>query len=239
MTSYPRSSESRMNSEAFRAGMTDGTSAFVPYGIQPHSSTIATNLHVSFTQKPTEPTEEKDVNIKKIKNILLENTNGRESIPPNFHSYISANVLQDVPPLAKKSEMIAEALPHSHKTPTEFTNSALVDKITMEYMMNKHHYKKYLSKTNNIKYEETKQQIQKVQKYQEYIAKIVQELIKDFIEYGSFTKYNTDINHFFESFMISSIRYLDENPHDYMVNDDDDDTMFAIIDDKRTVSSFR
>ena len=320
MSSYPRSSESRMNSDAFRAGMADGKSAFVPYANRVQStntegrqrntdkevqrnmgaksqdqrvlmsSTIgqrdevlqqltskgakhpekfgcgirsraednhaysegrrrspeeyANNLHVSFTQNPN-PIEEKETNIKKIKNILLETTDSRrDGMPPYFHYYDPANNLQDMH-TSKRTDMedntrnvantsvIAsdkEHIPphHFQKTLGESTNSALVDKLTMEYMMNKQHYKKYLSKTNSTKYEETKQQIQKVSKYQEHIVKMVQELIKDFIEYGSFTKYNSDINHFFESFMISSVRYLEDNPHETIVNDDDDDVMFNI-----------
>ena len=74
-----------------------------------------------------------------------------------------------------------------------------------------------------------KKNIQKISKYQDEIVIMVEELIKNYIEYGNFTKYNTDVNHYFESFMMSAVCYLEENPHESMVNDDDDDTMFANI----------
>ena len=278
MTSYPRSSTSRINSDAFRAGMTDG---------RQFENTVnhAANLHVSFNQVPRAVSDEviENINnIKKIKNIFSENISSdastsfsasgsnshRDLIPPTppmFHSHIPANTL--VSPSAATdgspsiissrdrlepnfsgdlrsplhSEKLVEQrlgcakapLPveenYVSKSPVESTNSTLVDKITMEYMMNKQHYKKYLAKTNNSKYEITKQNIQKVSKYQDEIVIMVEELIKNYIAYGNFTKYNTDVNHFFESFMMSAVCYLEENPQECMVTEDDDDTMFANI----------
>ena len=263
MTSYPRSSTSRINSDAFRAGMTDGRQF---ENIVNH----AANLHVSFNQVPRTVSDdviENINNIKKIKNIFSENidasttftasspnatvlrmsalgssSNGhRDLIPPThpmFHSYISANTLvspsaaTDGSPSIISSRDRLEPVEENYvsKSPVESTNSTLVDKITMEYMMNKQHYKKYLAKTNNGKYESTKKNIQKVIKYQDEIVIMVEELIKNYIAYGNFTKYNTDVNHFFESFMMSAVCYLEENPHESMVmNEDDDDTMFANI----------
>ena len=204
MTSYPRSSTSRINSDAFRAGMTDGRQF---ENIVNH----AANLHVSFNQVPRTVSDdviENINNIKKIKNIFSENidasttftasspTTDRRSVkvapegcvpnatvlrmsalgsssnghrdlipptPPMFHSYIPANTL--VSP-----NMATDGLPSTieenyvSKSPVESTNSTLVDKITMEYMMNKQHYKKYLAKTNNGKYESTKKKHSKCDK---------------------------------------------------------------------------
>ena len=250
MTSYPRSSTSRINSDAFRAGMTDG---------RQFENTVnhAANLHVSFNQVPRAVSDEviENINnIKKIKNIFSENISSdastsfsasgsnshRDLIPPThpmFHSHIPANTLvspsaaTDGSPSIISSRDRLEPVEENYvsKSPVESTNSTLVDKITMEYMMNKQHYKKYLAKTNNSKYEITKQNIQKVSKYQDEIVIMVEELIKNYIAYGNFTKYNTDVNHFFESFMMSAVCYLEENPQECMVTEDDDDTMFANI----------
>ena len=240
MTSYPRSSTSRINSDAFRAGMTDGRQF---ENIVNH----AANLHVSFNQVPRTVSDdviENINNIKKIKNIFSENISSgshRDLIPPThpmFHSHIPANTLvspsaaTDGSPSIISSRDRLEPVEENYvsKSPVESTNSTLVDKITMEYMMNKQHYKKYLAKTNNGKYESTKKNIQKVSKYQDEIVIMVEELIKNYIAYGNFTKYNTDVNHFFESFMMSAVCYLEENPHEsMMMNEDDDDTMFANI----------
>ena len=89
--------------------------------------------------------------------------------------------------------------------------------------MNRHHYKKYLAKTDKSKYEETKKRIQTLQIFQSDIVNMVNELIQDYISCGSFSKYNSEINHTFESFMNSALRHLEENPP----NDDDDDTLFC------------
>ena len=105
-------------------------------------------------------------------------------------------------------------------------SSKFVDNITMEYMMNRQHYKKYLAKTDKNKYEETKKRIQNVQLYQSDIMNMVNVLIQDYISCGSFSKYNSEINHTFESFMNSTLRHLEENPPN--VSEDDDDTLFNI-----------
>jgi hypothetical protein len=109
--------------------------------------------------------------------------------------------------------------------PPSANSSKFVDNITMEFMMNRHHYKKYLAKTDKSKYEETKKRIQILQTYQSDIMNMVNDLIQDYISCGSFSKYNSEINHTFESFMITAIRHLEENPPD---NDDEYDTLFNI-----------
>ena len=105
-------------------------------------------------------------------------------------------------------------------------SSKFVDNITMEFMMNRQHYKKYLAKTDKSKYEETKKRIQTLQIFQSDIANMVNELIQDYISCGSFSKYNSEINHTFESFMNSALRHLEENPPNVS---DDDDTLFTGI----------
>jgi hypothetical protein len=104
------------------------------------------------------------------------------------------------------------------------SSSKFVDNITMEFMMNRQHYKKYLAKTDKSKYEETKKRIQTLQIFQSDIVNMVNELIQDYISCGSFSKYNSEINHTFESFMNSALRHLEENPPNVS---DDDDTLFC------------
>ena len=100
--------------------------------------------------------------------------------------------------------------------------SAFVDKITMEYMMNRNHYKKYLAKTNTVLYQEVQDKMKEVQLHSEDILEMVNDLLIDYISHGSFTKHNTDVNQSFEEFMTICMRYIEENPKDEPDQEDSD-----------------
>ena len=87
------------------------------------------------------------------------------------------------------------------------TNS-FVDKLTMEYMMNRTHYKKYLAKTDTNKYQRLNEQLLYIQAHEEDIEEITTNLLQDFIRHGNFTKYNTIINTAFEEFLYSCVGYI-------------------------------
>lgn len=90
--------------------------------------------------------------------------------------------------------------------------SAFVDKITMEYMMNRNHYKKYLAKTNTVLYQEVQEKMTNVRACSDDIKEMVDTLLEDYVAHGSFTKHNTDVNQSFEEFMTICMRYIKENP---------------------------
>ena len=90
------------------------------------------------------------------------------------------------------------------ETPT----NSFVDKLTMEYMMNRTHYKKYLAKTDSTKYQRLNEQLLYIQDHEEDIEEITTNLLQDFIRHGNFTKYNTIINTAFEEFLYTCVGYI-------------------------------
>uniref|UniRef100_A0A6C0HV25 Uncharacterized protein n=1 Tax=viral metagenome TaxID=1070528 RepID=A0A6C0HV25_9ZZZZ len=162
---------------------------------------------------------------------------GRRRSPEEYEHYLhQESITKTTPDHIKENDDMHFACGNAYSegrlceawSPEEYEkpvcSSKFVDNITMEFMMNRHHYKKYLAKTDKSKYEETKKRIQTLQIFQSDIVNMVNELIQDYISCGSFSKYNSEINHTFESFMNSALRHLEENPP----NDDDDDTLFNI-----------
>lgn len=117
-------------------------------------------------------------------------------------------------------------------SPIPPNKSAFVDKITMEYMMNRNHYKKYLAKTNTILYKEVQEKMTNVRACSDDIKEIVDTLLEDFVAHGSFTKYNTDVIQSFEEFMTICMRYIKENPKDdsdECFSKEDTDVLFGSI----------
>lgn len=107
--------------------------------------------------------------------------------------------------------------------------SAFVDKITMEYMMNRNHYKKYLAKTNTVLYQEVQEKMKNVRACSDDIKEMVDTLLEDYVAHGNFTKYNTDVIQSFEEFMTICMRYIEENPKE---DDGDEDVLFGEISKK-------
>lgn len=109
--------------------------------------------------------------------------------------------------------------------------SAFVDKITMEYMMNRNHYKKYLAKTNTVLYQEVQEKMTNVRECSEDIQEMVDTLLEDYVAHGAFTKYNTDVIQSFEEFMTICMRYIQENPKDES-DQQDPDVLFGSLSKK-------
>ena len=114
--------------------------------------------------------------------------------------------------------------------------SAFVDKITMEYMMNRNHYKKYLAKTNTVLYQEVQEKMTNVRECSDDIKEMVDTLLEDYVAHGNFTKYNTDVIQSFEEFMTICMRYIDENPKEDS-DCEDSDVLFAQIDSHKQTTT--
>ena len=128
------------------------------------------------------------------------------------------------------AEKVVDVSVSDTPVPSNITpNSAFVDKITMEYMMNRNHYKKYLAKTNTILYQEVQEKMKNVHTCSDDIKEMVDTLLEDYVAHGNFTKYNTEVIQSFEEFMTICMRYIDENPKD----DDDSDVLFGEISNKK------
>ena len=81
-----------------------------------------------------------------------------------------------------------------------------IDKLTLELLINKTHYHKYLSKSDPKKYDEYKEYKAKLRKYAIDIIDITSQLIED-----PKKMYSNDIEDSFNSYVKSIIKYFEIN----------------------------
>jgi hypothetical protein len=107
-----------------------------------------------------------------------------------------------------------------------------IDKLTMELLMNKQNYAKYLSKTDPTKYEEFARYRQTLAKYHDGIMGITQQLL---CEHNK--QFNNEISETFHHFTRACIKYLEDqelcskdltggHSEEYHENNDEDETLF-------------
>ena len=100
-----------------------------------------------------------------------------------------------------------------------------IDKITLELLMNKTQYNKYLSIKDPSKYEELKEYQEKVSKYRDIIMQITDEYLDDRNKQNS-----TELDEAFSNYVKSCIRFiemkkLEEEPK--YEKDTEEDVMFG------------
>lgn len=79
-----------------------------------------------------------------------------------------------------------------------------VDRITLELLMNKQQYNKYLAIKDPSKYDEVQQHLNKIKKYKEIILEITEEYV------ANHTKQNTnDLDEAFQNYVKSCIRFIE------------------------------
>ena len=106
-------------------------------------------------------------------------------------------------------------------------NNAEIDKLTLELLLNKNHYSKYLSKNDPKKYDEFREFKAKLRKYSIDIVDITSQLIEN-----PKKPFSTDIEDSFLTYVKSIFRHLElkkmENSSSH--NEDDDDVLFGNFD---------
>jgi hypothetical protein len=108
-----------------------------------------------------------------------------------------------------------------------------IDKLTLELLLNKNHYSKYLSKTDPEKYEKHKEYKAKLRKYSVDIIDITSRLIENPKEGIS-----ADIEEGFNIYMKLLIRYFEMkeldniNEHGNNAEEADEDMLFGAIDEE-------
>jgi hypothetical protein len=90
--------------------------------------------------------------------------------------------------------------------PIERTSKTMdLDKLTLELLMNKTNYKKYVEKTDPKNFDERQQFLARVRKYRGRILS----LTEDYLENPDI-QVSLDMNQAFDDFMKSAIRYLED-----------------------------
>jgi hypothetical protein len=106
------------------------------------------------------------------------------------------------------------------------TNS-FVDKITLEMLMNKNHYNRYISQNDPKKHLEHVDHLAKVRKYRIQIINTT----RDFLDHEHH-QITTEVNEAYDNYVRTLIRHFEckemENPEEFK---QDDDMMFGTIDE--------
>lgn len=119
-------------------------------------------------------------------------------------------------------------------------NTSAINKITLELLINKKQYNKYLSITDTIKYQEHKTHLTKIEIYLEKILEITSELL-----YNPDKQMTTDVNESFNAYVKTCIQYIEMKEYENKCNNnynnedsDDDEMLFGNMDDlpKKTES---
>lgn len=88
---------------------------------------------------------------------------------------------------------------------TATTKSMDLDKLTLELLMNKTNYKRYIEKTDPKKFDERQTFLARVRKYRGRILS----LTEDYLENPDI-QISLDMNQAFDDYMKSAIRYLED-----------------------------
>lgn len=99
-----------------------------------------------------------------------------------------------------------------NKNVIDITSSSYIDKITIECMMNKKHYKSYLEKTNPTKLKESYELQNKIKKNTIFIETIFDELLENSKQkIVADNKYNYNIQKSFDTFIQHTLDYIEKS----------------------------
>ena len=115
----------------------------------------------------------------------------------------------------------------------QYQNNEYVDKLTLELLLNKNHYSKYLSKTDPKKYEDFREYKSKLRKYSVDIIDMTSQLIEN-PKSGK----TTEIQESFNAYMNSILKYYElkevEKANEYnentYKNEEEEDVLFGNCD---------
>jgi len=108
-----------------------------------------------------------------------------------------------------------------NKNVIDITSSSYIDKITIECMMNKKHYKSYLEKTNPTKLKESYELQNKIKKNTIFIETIFDELLENSKQkIVADNKYNYNIQKSFDTFIQHTLDYIEKYNSIYIETSD-------------------
>ena len=97
-----------------------------------------------------------------------------------------------------------------------------IDKVTLEFLMNKNQYKKYISKTDPSKHIQNEKYMNKIYNYKNKILELTNELLNN-----PERQITLDVNESFDIYVKSLIRYFETKE----MEKSDNDTLFEKIDE--------
>jgi hypothetical protein len=108
-----------------------------------------------------------------------------------------------------------------------------IDKMTLELLVNKRQYRKYLEKHNTAEYEEKENNFARFDKYKRQIGTLMQDLLNDYSVSGNSAHLgNTEIQDIFEAFIQKTTYFFESKEHEthsFGYHEDDPDTLFETL----------
>jgi hypothetical protein len=102
----------------------------------------------------------------------------------------------------------------------ESTTNGFIDKLTLELLMNKNHYNRYLSQNDPKKHIEHLEHLEKVKKYRNAIIDIT----NSFLDNPN-NQVTTEVNDAYDYYIRTLVRHLEYKKIEN--NDDDDEVLFG------------
>jgi hypothetical protein len=152
------------------------------------------------------------------------------SRPDIFTGFTEENVERNSPEFINEEinndkELVDSNLP-DYSTGNNLSN---IDKLTLELLINKTQYNKYIKQTNPNRFTEEQAYLGKINKYKHKIEKMFSTLLNN-----SDTQITNDIHTDFTTFIKTCIHYFDmkemENENTYQKEDPDEDVLFGNMD---------
>jgi hypothetical protein len=129
----------------------------------------------------------------------------------------------------KDSEMdkVEEEVEPDNASPLA-NNNVMIDKVTLELLMNKNHYKRYIANTDPTKHAEMVKHNALIAKYKYKIMNLTNEMLSD-----PSKQITTNVNEAFNGYVKTLIQYFQMKELENKSNEhsDDDDVMFGSIDE--------
>ena len=97
-----------------------------------------------------------------------------------------------------------------------------IDQITLDFLMNRSQYKKYVAKNDPAKHTENQEHLQKIYKYRNRISEFTDDLLTN-----PDTMITLDVNQAFDRYMRTLIRYFEMKD----LENKDDDVLFDGVED--------
>ena len=118
-------------------------------------------------------------------------------------------------------------------------NNDFVDKVTLELLMNKNHYNRYLSQTDPKKHQEHLNHLEKIRKYRSKIMNTTTEFLNN-----PDHQITTEVNEAFDHYVRTLIRHYECKEKEFPEeSNQDEDTLFGnmeepLVDENPTMKSY-
>jgi hypothetical protein len=119
-----------------------------------------------------------------------------------------------------------------------------IDQMTLELLVNKSQYRKYLEKTDPAEYARKQERYDRFHKYRNQIGAMFRDLLNDYSVSGSSPHLgNRDIQELFSAFVDKSVYFFETREYDQSAmpytdeaeDEDDDDVMFGNMSSTRSI----